>query len=472
MTVTTPNVATPSAAQAAIADAAALPRALMGGTKAMRAAGEKYLPKEPAETVEAYANRLKRTTLFNGFGKTVSDMTGKVFAKPIVLKDNVPEQIRTMAENVDLTGRHINVFARDVFYDALQPGVSYILVDMPPAEGKTRTVAQERAEGRRPYLVHIPVERLIGWKSDTVNGAETLTQVRILECVYEPDGPFHEKEIEQVRVLEPGTWATWRRGKEADEWVPYANGMNSLKKIAIVPVYTNRTGFMTGSPPLNDLADTNVAHWQSQSDQRNILHVARVPILFGAGIAEDSQFVIGANAMIRTSNPDAKLEFVEHTGNAIDSGDKDLKNLEFQMQTLGLQLLVPTPGGKTATGEARDDSKENSPLAMMARSLGDAIEEAFGLMGEYIGLGPDQGGEVDVNKDFGILAGALTDIPNILSAKAAGVIDQETALAELKRRGFLSDSVDAAVVMSKTEAAAEAEIERMQKAAPMDLGAT
>jgi hypothetical protein len=36
---------------------------------------------------------------------------------------------------------------------------------------------------------------------------------------------------------------------------------------------------MMGISPLRDLAYLNVKHWQSQSDQDTILHVARVPIL-------------------------------------------------------------------------------------------------------------------------------------------------------------------------------------------------
>src|SRR6185295_4553940 len=100
---------------------------------------------------------------------------------------------------------------------------------------------------------------------------------------------------------------------------------------ALAPVYLNRTGFMTGEPPLEELADLNVAHWQSSSDQRNILTVARVPILFGTGIEGNEKLEIGASSMIRTSDPNAKLTYVEHTGAAIGAGERDLERLEFQM---------------------------------------------------------------------------------------------------------------------------------------------
>jgi hypothetical protein len=448
MTDANKSVATVSKTQGAMITAAKLPRTLVGGTKAMREAGTLYLPKEPAETQAAYDNRKARSTLFNAFGKTAEDMTGKVFQKEIQLSDSVPQALQDFAEDIDSTGRHLNLFARDLLYDGLQVGGGYILVDAPPpptrADKQPATKADYIATKWRPYLVHIPVERLIGWKSTTINGAETLTQVRILECVTEEDGPYLEKEIEQIRVIEPGTWQTFRKspsGDQGDEWIPHENGTNSLQKITLVPFYANRTGFMTFSPPLEKLADTNVAHWQSQSDQRNILHTARVAILFGAGFDSEDKFVLGANEMIRTSNPNAKLTYTEHSGAAIGAGDKDLENLERQMEAMGLQLLVNKPGKQSATGEIRDDSKENSPLAMMARALEDAIETAFGYMGEYIGLAPGSGGEIEVNKDFGV-SSLRGDLQQLIAARANGDISRETLWDEMQRRDYLGPAFD------------------------------
>jgi hypothetical protein len=454
------DVSTPTSIQSKMAEKWALPRALMGGTAAMRAHGEVYLPKEVAETDPSYKQRLRRSTLFNAFRKTVKDMTGKVFQREVTLEKDVPAELRIYAEDIDLAGRHLNVFARDLFYDGLQTGITYILTDMPPPverrDGRPATIADEQAMGARPYLCHIKCEDLIGWRSTTINGAEALTQVRIKECVTEPDGQFGEKEIEQIRVLMSGAWQTWRKVKDASgkqEWRVHASGTTSVNKITLAPVYINRAGFMCGEPPLEDLADLNVAHWQSQSDQRNILHVARVPILFGAGFKEDDKIVIGASSMTRNSDANATLSYIEHSGAAISAGDKDLQNLEFQMQTQGLQLLVPQPGGKTATGEVRDDAKENSPLAMMATALGDALEQSFGFMAEYKGMGIDKGGSVDVNTDFGVSIGAV-DLQLLLDAVNAGQISKDTFWAELRRRDVLSDSFDPEAEKGRIEAEA------------------
>ncbi|QDM32181.1 DUF4055 domain-containing protein [Tardiphaga sp. vice352] len=446
----------------------ALCRTLMGGTRAMRSAGEQYLPKFASETAGAYASRVKRSVLFNAYKKTVADMTGKVFAKPIILGTDVPAALQDFAENIDLTGRNLNVFARDAFFDALQPGIGFVLVDAPPAvtrtDGLTPTLADYQKSGWRPYMTYVPIENLIGWQSQQIDGIETLTQVRILESVTVAEGDYAEKCIDQIRVLRPGSWETWRKSQTAEgEWALFEEGSTSLAKIPLAPIYLNRTSFMCGAPPLEELADLNCCHWQSSSDQRNILTIARVPILFGTGFGDDAVLEIGASSLIRNSDPNAKLSYIEHSGQAIGAGDKDIENLERQMEAMGLQLLVDKPGGKTATGEIRDDAKENSQLASMAAALQDAIEHAFGFMAEFIGLGDDAGGSVVVNKEFGV-SGGWGDIAQLLAARVAGEISRDTYWTEMQRRGFLADDFDPEVEASRLENEAPV------GGPPMDLG--
>lgn len=443
----------------------ALPRALMGGTDAMRKAGTTYLPQEPAESEAAYKNRLHRTFLFNGYRKTVRDMTGKVFSKPVQLGEDVPERLRGYAENIDLCGRHLNNFAVDVFEDGLQTGISHILVEMPPAQqGATRR--DEIEAGRRPYLVHVTAEALIGWKSANISGRQVLTQVRISETVTQddPEDEFLEHEVHQIRVLdrtEAGVLFRIYRyvdnGGEKGEWVLYEEGMTSLREITLVTFYANRTGFMTGDPPLEDLAYTNLAHWQSSSDQRNILHVARVPILFAKGMGgDDPELRVGANSYTYNSNPEADLKYVEHSGAAIGAGQQDLKDLEFQMQTMGLELLIPKPGGQSATGAAIDQAKMNAPLAMMADNLKDALEQAFAFMAMYDGMGEDAGGSLTINTDFGVTMRDAADLQTLLNAVNTGQISRETFWKELKRRGVLMDDFEP-----------EEETERLQGMGPL-----
>jgi hypothetical protein len=455
------TAATPHPDVQAMADLWPLPRTLYQGTRAMRGAGKTYLPKEAAESEEAYTARLNRTVLFNAFAKTVGDMAGRVFAKEVAFGDDSLTRLVEWSENIDLTGRHLNVFASDLFKDAMQVGLAHILVDSPIGNEATT-----RADQGRPYFVHLRAEDVIGWTHVVTDDGLKLDTLRFYETVEEAEG-IHVSRVTQIRVLLPGAYQVWRQN-EKKEWFLYVEGVRGIDDIPLATVYLARTGFMTAKPPLQDLADLNVTHWQSSSDQRNILHVARVPILFGAGFPEDVPLVIGSSSLTRASDPNSKLSYVEHSGAAIGSGENDLKSLEFQMQAMGLQLLVSEPG-QSATGEVRDDIKENSRLAMWADALKDGLERAFGFMAQIGGLGTE-GGSLVVNKDFGIHARGSVEVSALLMAVEKGVISKETAIREFIRRGILSDDIDPETELEAAADDALAAIETaqagMQEAAP------
>lgn len=442
------KVADRSSVVAKMVHDAAMGTALMGGTKAMREAKQTYLPQFPKEEDDAYKARLKSSWLFNGFRKTVRDMTGRVFDSPVEMGQGAPDQLVTWATNIDLQGRDLSEFARDVFVEGMKgSGISYVMVDAPARRGDESRQEAE-TQNLRPYFVHLKLESILGWKTRVEANVTKLAQIRIMESVSEsnPDDEFDEMHIDQVRVLDYNEdrkavdVRIYRKDSKKENWVLHDEYPTDLPEITVVPFYANRTGFFTGEPVLDDLADVNVAHWQSQSDQRNILHVARVPILFGKGFGEKESITIGSSVATMAADTEASLEWVEHKGAAIASGRQDLKDLEFQMETHGLQLLVQK-GNQSATGEALDAKKETSQLAMMADALKDCLEQAFAYMADIANIAAESV-EVNVNKDFGVSMMTAQEVTAMLSAVNTGNLSRETFLSELKRRGFVRDDLD------------------------------
>jgi hypothetical protein len=443
----------------------ALPTALMAGTAGMRAAGIEYLPQEQGESKDEYDKRLARSFLFNAFRRTVETVNGKVFSKSIVLQDDVPPQIKTWTENIDLAGRNINVFASEVLKEAMQKGLTHVLVDMQKqietrdAAGNPRppSVAEVKAAGRRPYFVHIKPENLIGWQSEVKDGVPTLTQIRVKECAKKKDGKYGEKTVERVRVIEPDKFELYEKDQETGDFTLVDSGTTTLGFIALATFYTKRSGFMTAECPLQDLADLNVMHWQSSSDQRNILHFARVPILFRAGFGDKDGGVqeVGANRMFTAKDANAKMEVVEHSGAAIDAGRQDLLDTEDRMRVMGLELFIGKPGQVTATSRNIDSEEVNSTVKSWAQELQDTLELALDYMGRWGGLGDDKAGQIKVNTDFGITLRGADDIRSLIDMRKSREISRETFWKEMKRRTLLADDFDAVKEAVELETEAE-----------------
>lgn len=410
--------------------------ALMGGTPAMRKAGQNLLPMWPAEASDAYDLRLKTATLFPAYRRTVGVMSGKPFAKPLQLKD-ADQQIEQWADDIDMQGVSLNSFAAEMFEESFS-GLAGIMVSYPRAPAGGYRSKGDMPASIRPYFVRVKHNQILGWLTDQSSGPARLSQLRILEQAEEPDGPFGVKCVDQVRVLYPGRWEVW---KEIDKgkWVITDFGTTSLDVVNFVPIYGIRKGFMCGQPPMLDLAYLNVKHWQSQSDQDTILHVARVPILAMIGADDNTALTVGGAAAVKLP-AQSDMKFVEHSGKAIAAGQSALDALEDQMIQSGAELMVKKPGARTATESANDAEANKSDLQRMAENFADSVDQALVIMGQFANVA--QTGNVELFSDYGASTMGEASAALIKDLHLAGVITGETAIGELQRRGVLSDDID------------------------------
>lgn len=412
---------------------------LMGGTSAIRREGKAYLPKWPAESDESYRARLGAATLAPIFKRTVEILASKPFSKPLSVTTSA--RIESWTNDIDLQGRNLHSFASMIFQDCVSHGISGVLVESPVKNSGIVTVADEKAAGIRPYFVHYPAGTVLGWREERLNGTTKLTQLRLRERRVEPEGLYGEREVEYVRVLTPGAWQLWRQDEKTfgENWIMVDEGATDLPEIPFVPFYGDRKGFMTGFPPLIELAYQNVEHYQSSSDQQTILHAARVPILTIIGVEMDQQINIGASAAVKLPIG-ASMAFVEHSGAAIGAGRQAIIDLEERMRQTGAELLVLQPGKITATQVYSEDEGNKCALQKIAENFEDALDQCLQFMADL--SGESEGGSVELFKDFGAASLSDASAQLLLQTNVAGKISDETLIEEFKRRGILSPETD------------------------------
>ena len=457
----------------------ALMEALLGGTETMREAGETYCPKHEEETDLSYQARLDGSVLYNMTEETLNTLVGKPFSVDMIVNDDVPDPIRGtetdpasgLLYDIDLQGNSLQIFCQNWFREGMAKALCHVLVDLPPpAEVSNadpnqppppRTLADDRREGRRPFWVLVKPEAVIFARAEVVEGREVLKHVRLLETYVEQDR-FGEVCKQRIRVLEPGTVEYWEpdltRKKDGEpEWVrtqgPWETG---LDYIPMVTFYANREEFMVGKPPLLDLAHLNVTHWQSTSEQRHILQVARFPILACSGASsEDSDpIVIGPNRVLY--NPDAagRFYYVEHTGASIEAGRKDLEDLERQMEAYGAQFLQRDPGAQTATSKAINSADSSSSLASRVAVFEDAVAQALDYTAEMLGL-TQSGGTVELLKTYNEVPDDGSSVAHVLKARELKIISRKAAVESLRQKGVLPEDFDAELDAEELEGEAD-----------------
>lgn len=425
---------------------------LLDGTEAMRAAGKQYLPQHFRESDTSYNERLARNTLFNMTKLTLASWVGRPFAQEIEFEE-VPPEIEALFENIDLLGNDVQVFCRDWFADGLAKSYSHCYVDFPRTNtptptGRVRTLADDREQNVRPRWVHLRPEQVFFTDADHDTGVERLREIRIMETIVTRDGFAQQSEpqirrvyredngvvrVQLYRLVDP-------KKQDQRKWVLQEEYDTSLPVIPLVTFYADRSGFMMGTPPMSDLADLNIEHWQSNSDQRAVLTVARFPILAVSGGLPEGDTVIGPNHLLHVPDPQGKFYYVEHSGAAIAAGHTDLVALEERMANYGAEFLRKRPTAQTATQRTLDTAESTSPLQDVTIRFGHAITQALDFTAQWMRL--KSGGSADLETDFEDETADNTILTALRETRKMKDISRPAYLSELQRRGVLCESFD------------------------------
>ena len=484
-------VNTPSPEHNETSEQRQITRTLVGGTQAMRQAGKLFLPQEPRESETAYSARIERSVLTNIYGKTRSTFVGRVM-KSLQLTDDTVTQIADIADDIDNAGNDIRTFATRAMEHAVDDGIVYFLVDAPKApnivaeteEGEvpvTRTRAMDEALGLRPFVNAIVAENMLFVRRDDDNKL-AMVRYRSFDQRQDPDDEFSDIEVEQIHVLDMVEGRMRKRTYEnkADDdsdadFEIVDEVLTEFESIPLVTLYTNRVRDDVAKPLFIDLANLNVRHWQSASDQANIVHVARVPILFGVGLVDEStqrpqSITIAANSVVH-GEPGAQLSYVEHTGKAAEAGRQELQDLVDDMIRMGVEIVLnQKTGNQTATGRALDQAEADTLMNAVAEALENAFQEIFIHLADAFGeeVGEDGAGGLNLNKDYTLEQGdAANMVAQLVQIWTASGISHKAFIEELRRRGVLSEDFDLEADEELIEAEKDAALDR--EAAMMKL---
>jgi hypothetical protein len=464
------------------------------GTHAVRSGSTTYLPKNEAEDQKDYAQRLARATFYNAYRRTVDGLVGTAFRKDPILTMDVPVEIRGqeekrdannqvtqeykagLAEDIDMQGTHLTVFAKKVFRNAVHQGHAFIYVDYPKEDQQTKstespdyTLADKAADPSRPYWVSYRADQALNWRWEYVAGHVKITQVTFREVSTEADGEFGEKQVVRYRVLRPGSWKlfreTNRKTARGDARITLEDqGETSFPDfIPLAVVYGNEVEPMVSRPTCLDLADLNVEHYQVRSDLRHTMHWSSIPILWARGRDTSKQVIaIGPNCLIDIDK-DGTLQFAEHQGHAISALQAELDKIEGRMAVLGMNFLLENKPGNpiTATEKVLNYADKSSNLATMMRSLVDAVEQCLEWTAKYLDSNTAyqrkaQGGSWDLQTEAANLILTPEKLQRYSDMVARAQLSNETLWDILKRGGELPANFDATVEAARTKKQREA----------------
>lgn len=338
-------------------------RVLWQGIVSMREKGAEYLHPSLFEQTEdgkkSYEHRLENAALKNKYKYTVNYILGQIFRKPLQfiyedIKEEVIKYFESFKEDVDNKGNDYNVFLKESLKNALIDGVSYAIVDTPNfdvSDDKKKiifdkniyanTVDNIKKLNLRPYWINIELKNVISVKVEIINGKKEITEFIYQESILQEDNNGFKTKI-------------YKYTKNNIEIYNQEQGNTVLErtkvnKFGFIPVSIflcgEKINEYTALPTLSDLAELNVAYYNSYSEHQCLMRYVRNPLWHGKGIesvdenGDRKDIILGPNAVL-IGNENSDLKSVGVDSASVVQSMEDLARQEKAMDEYTSSLIT------------------------------------------------------------------------------------------------------------------------------------
>ena len=377
----------------------------------------KYLEPYYYESREDYEKRLRMIGLDNHV-KSIVDLYNSFLFRKEIKRDfgsleNDPG-LKPFLADADLDGRSLLAFLRDVSTYAMVYGHSWVIVDKPTTQARTR--ADELQQGIRPYVSLFTPDNVLDWEYErTSNGLYELTYLKVKEEVLKDKQYIREYTPTEINVY-------MIKGDEKTgnivETVP-----NTLGKVPAVCVYAQRSNIRgVGVSAVGDIADITKELYEFGSEIEQIVRLTNHPSLVKTA---DTEAGAGAGSIIQmpqSMDPGLKPYLLQPNGASIDSVINAMQKKVESIDRMASLAGIRSVESRRLSGVALTSEFQtlNSKLSGFAMCLEHAEELIWRLWATYQGKVWD--GEVEYPRSFSIQDKA-NDVTMLKMAKEANIAD-------------------------------------------------
>ncbi len=415
------------------------------GQRAIHESGTRYLPMLGGQENDAdgkleYLKFKARTPFYNATARTISAFLGLLLNKPATIK--YPELMQDFINDCTKDDKNLDHTVYYIADELLTVGRVGALVDYPENQEFNLSLADFEAQKLRPYLAFYPAETILETRKSYISNESILSFVKLKESYKIDINEFENEEKDQIKILDLTTEGYRQRifrKNEKKEYVifnetyPKMNG----KPIKKIPFFIFSSDFTSGDispPPLIDLIDLNLNHYQFMASYAHGVFYTGfpTPYLFGVS-SKEIPSGIGVREMWTSTNSDAKAGMLEFTGAGLSFAREYLEDRKNEMASLGARFLgSETKKTETAEKARLDQFGEASSLSSIADALSLVMNKLLKFVGEWLGLNPDDI-YFQLSKDY-LPANLSPEMIKALSYELqSGHISYETFFYNLKR---------------------------------------
>jgi hypothetical protein len=333
------------------------------GEKQIKKQGDKYLPKTSAQQNDdpqgkAYTAYKTRAIYYNYPLDVLSAGLGMLQREPSTFEP-IPANIQPLEDSATADNEPFNEVLSDINQGQISYGGMGLLVDVPassagPVEGNVI-----------PYLVEYPRNTIVNWEEEKgTDGRNRLRMVTLNEsafeiqtggshewvekyrmCALDEDGDYWTGVLTEAQIGQVDT-KTFNPPKfdENDNPYPSVRG-NTLKYIPFVSINVSDLRIRPQVSPILDICDLSIALYRATADHKQALFMQGQATPWVTGITKeegDKISVLGATALLKANNPQAKFGFMEVEGEGLAEMREDSDDLKETIASKGVALLDTT----------------------------------------------------------------------------------------------------------------------------------
>jgi hypothetical protein len=382
-------------------------RDVIAGAKAVRAGGDKYLPRLSDMSYGEYAAYSKRAQFFNATARTLNGLVGAIFRKePEIILGEGAEGLRPRLDECTIDNQPFNVFARAITREVLSLGRVGAMVDAP-------------ASGGNPYFTHYNAESITNWRlTRFADNRIVPDQIILSEEVLQasPDGfgsvetmVYRELFLDGDGIYTQRIWVPVKNRDNTYSYVareqfsPRISGLGTFNyEIPFVCFGPRSIGLPVQRSPILDIAELNILHFQRSAQLAHGQFYTATPTYWAVppNNGELPEYRVGPS-MVWLVDQANSCGILEYRGEGLKYLESACAQLEQQMASLGARLA------STRRGEAGENLEvanlrnqgEASLLVELIESIENGLTELLKIWVRWHGRNP-RDVKVKMNRNF------------------------------------------------------------------------
>lgn len=411
------------------------------GEPAIKAKGEKYLPKKSG--IKAIKDRRKQQDAYDAYrfraefpdivAPTIRGSVGLIHSKDATIK--LPTALEPLRDRATQDGLTLNQLHRRISSEIMRCGRFGLLPGV---------------DDEGYYFARYQTEAIRNW--DTFEGEANYTVLDETAQVRDPQTNKWEK-LESYRECfldETGAFKSriWLKNEDGD-FVPGEEEIATIKGgvlLDFLPFVFIGSQDLTAAPdevPMQGLASLAVRAYMLDADYTNTLHMTSEPTPWVSGVSkEQAPKTIGASSLWILENDAAKAGMLEFSGLGVDAQEKAISQTLQRAVMFGAQLFQDS-GNAAESGAAKSLrlSHETSTLRLIATSSATGLERALKNVAIWEGANPDEV-TVEPNMDFVDHELSPQEITALVAGWMSGAYSKMTLFENLQRGSIIDEKRD------------------------------